>query len=86
MSKQQVQLLNQSIGLGEAAYEGLGHVIAVIEGLQATAADASTLDRAKVMQMERIAKAALYVADDYANLVYAEVERLKEALKEVSHE
>lgn len=86
MSKQQVQLLNRSIDLGNVAYEGLEHVAAVIEGLQAIAADTSTLDHIKVMQVERIAKAALYLADDYANLVDAEVERLKEALKGVSHE
>lgn len=86
MSKQQVQLLNQGIVLGEVAYEGLDHIAAVIEGLQAIAADTSTLDRTKVMQVERIAKAVLYLAYDYANLVDVEVERLKEALKEVSHE
>lgn len=85
MSKQQEQLLNQGIHLGGVAYEGLEHVAAVIEGLQAIAADASTLDRTKVMQVERIAKAALYLAYDYAALIDVEVERLKEALKGANH-
>lgn len=86
MPKQQVQLLNQSIGLGDMAYEGLERVAAVITGLEAIAGNTTICDRTRVMQIERIAKAALYLAYDYANLVDAEVERLKEALKEVSHE
>jgi len=86
MSKQQVQLLNQSIGLGEMAYEGLERVAAVITGLDAIAGNPTISDRTRVMQIEQIAKAALYLAHDYANLIDCEVEQLKAALKGGSYD
>lgn len=86
MSKQQVQLLNQSIDLGNMSYEGLEHIAAVTTGLQAIVNEPNTSDRIKVMQVEKIAKAALHLAYDYMALIDVEVEDLKEKLKEVSHE
>lgn len=86
MSKQQVQLLNQSIGLGDMAYEGLERVAAVITGLEAIAGNATICDRTRVMQIERIAKAALYLAHDYMALIDVETEDLKGKLKGASHE